>query len=339
ILGLLRKIGQSLVYLCSYKCEKALDAYSQLPTSQFNTGWVLSCVGKAYFELAKYKEAEEKFEQMRLVEPYRLDGLETYSATLWHLQKEVDLSHLGHELMDIDRDSPQTWFAVGNCYSLRQEHQSAIRCFKRAIQLDPRMAYGHTLCGHEYVSIEEYEDALTHFRHALRLDPNHYNAWYGMGTIALKTDDFTTAKYYFSKAVGINPTNSVLLCCVGTVLEKSGKPAEAIRWYQAAEKYNPESPLPKLKIAKTLIVLERFEEALPLLRQLKETYPHETSIRFLVGQTLKKLGSISEALMEFTKALDMDCKNSNTIKDAIDNLPATESEADSSSHEEALETF
>ncbi|KAK9704531.1 anaphase-promoting complex subunit cdc27 [Basidiobolus ranarum] len=334
VLNLLRKIGQSLVYLRSYKCEKALESYSLLPTSQFNTGWILSCVGKAYFELAKYKEAEEKFEQMRLVEPYRLDGLETYSATLWHLQKEVDLSHLGHELMDVDRDSPQTWFAVGNCYSLRQEHQSAIRCFKRAIQLDPNMAYGHTLCGHEYISIEEYDDAMTHFRHALRLDPNHYNAWYGMGTIALKTDKIPTAKYYFSKAVGINPTNNVLLCCVGTVLEKSGKPSEALRWYQAAEKHNPSSPLPKLKIAKILMALGKFEEALPLFQHLKETYPQEASIRFLIGQTLKKLGNSSDALMEFTKALDMDCKNTNAIRDAIDNIPATENDFEASSHEE-----
>ncbi|KAK9727669.1 anaphase-promoting complex subunit cdc27 [Basidiobolus ranarum] len=56
VIDLLRKIGQSLIYLQNYKCAQALETFSSLPTSQFNTGWVLSRVGKAYFELAKYKE-------------------------------------------------------------------------------------------------------------------------------------------------------------------------------------------------------------------------------------------------------------------------------------------
>ncbi|ORX89557.1 TPR-like protein, partial [Basidiobolus meristosporus CBS 931.73] len=307
-----------------YNCNKALETFGLLPASQFNTGWVLSCVGKAYFELAKYREAEEKFEQMRLLEPYRLDGLEIYSTTLWHLQKEVGLSHLGHELMAMDKESPQSWVAIGNCYSLKQEHQSAIRCFKRVIQLDPGMAYGHTLCGHESIAVEDYDNAMIHFRNALRLDPKHYNAWYGMGIIAMKTDKIPTAKYYFSKAVGINPTNNVLLCCVGTVLEKSGKLSEALQWYKAAQKYNPKSPFPKLKIAKALLALERYEEALPLFKHLQEVYPREVGIRYLTGQTLQKLGNTSDALMEFTKALDMDCKNTSIIQNAIRTLPLSE---------------
>ncbi|ORX95490.1 TPR-like protein, partial [Basidiobolus meristosporus CBS 931.73] len=324
IIELLRKIGQSVVYLQAYNCPKALETFALLPTSQFNTGWVLARVGRAYFELAKYKEAKEKFEQMRQLEPHRLDGLEIYSTTLWHLKEAVALSHVSRELTAMDKDSPQAWLASGNCYSLEQDHKSAIRSFKRAIQLDPNMAYGHTLCGHEYIAVEDYDNAMVHFRSALRLDPNHYNAWYGMGIIALKTDNLPTAKYYFSKAVGINPTNHVLLCCVGTVLEKSGKMAEALRWYQAAQKHSPESPIPKLKTAKVLMTLERYEEALPLFQHLKEIYPQEAGIRFLMGQALKKLGNTTDALMELTKALDMDCKNTNIIRSAIEMLPSRE---------------
>lgn len=34
-------------------------------------------------------------------------GMEIYSTTLWHLQKEVALSALAQELTDVDRSSPQ----------------------------------------------------------------------------------------------------------------------------------------------------------------------------------------------------------------------------------------
>ena len=40
-----------------------------------------------------------------------------------------------------------TTLVVGNCFSLQKEHETALRYFQRALQLDPRCTYAHTLCG------------------------------------------------------------------------------------------------------------------------------------------------------------------------------------------------
>ena len=40
---------------------------------------------------------------------------------------------------------------MGNCFALRKDHETALKNFQRAVQIDPRVAYAHTLCGHEYV--------------------------------------------------------------------------------------------------------------------------------------------------------------------------------------------
>jgi tetratricopeptide (TPR) repeat protein len=42
---------------------------------------------------------------------------------------------------------------MGNCYSLQKDHETALKNFQRAVQLNPRFAYAHTLCGHEYDSL------------------------------------------------------------------------------------------------------------------------------------------------------------------------------------------
>jgi len=39
---------------------------------------------------------------------------------------------------------------MGNCYGLQKDHETALKSFQRAVQLNPRFAYAHTLCGHEY---------------------------------------------------------------------------------------------------------------------------------------------------------------------------------------------
>ena len=47
------------------------------------------------------------FYEVRLLEPYHLEGMEAYSTVLWHLQKEVELSTLAQELSDLDKQSPE----------------------------------------------------------------------------------------------------------------------------------------------------------------------------------------------------------------------------------------
>lgn len=47
-------------------------------------------------------------------------GMEVYSTVLWHLKKEVALSHLAQEVVALDRLSPHTWCVLGNCFSLQK---------------------------------------------------------------------------------------------------------------------------------------------------------------------------------------------------------------------------
>jgi anaphase-promoting complex subunit 3 len=117
--------------LSLYKCKEAIAAFKQLPQNQQQSGWVLIQVGRAYFELVDYTEAQRVFELVRKLEKYRVEGMEIYSTILWHLRKESQLSYLAHELVEIDKMAPQTWCVVGNCFSLQKEHETALKFFQR----------------------------------------------------------------------------------------------------------------------------------------------------------------------------------------------------------------
>ena len=143
-----------------YECEKAIEAFSKVPLPHYSTGWVLHCVGQAYFEMVDYHAAEKTFQQLRLLDPYRLEGLEVYSTVLWHMKKEVELSGLAQEAIALDRQSPMAWCIMGNCFSLQKEHETALRFFQRSLQLDPTFTYAYTLCGHEYFANEDFEKGL-----------------------------------------------------------------------------------------------------------------------------------------------------------------------------------
>mmetsp|Transcript_15917 Transcript_15917/g.11513 ORF Transcript_15917/g.11513 Transcript_15917/m.11513 type:complete len:84 (-) Transcript_15917:39-290(-) len=66
--------------------------------------------------------------------------------------------------------------------------------------------------------------------------------------------------------------------------------------------------------------LERYEEALKVLLELMVQVPKEAPIHIVIGKIYKKLGNVEKALHHFTKALDLDPKDTNMVKSLIDKI-------------------
>jgi tetratricopeptide (TPR) repeat protein len=72
--------------------------------------------------------------------------------------------------VEIDSDNPLAWYSLGSVYS-DQRSESAIECYKKAIQLNKR----------------------------------YYLAYRGLGNYYLKNEEFEVADEWYSMAIGINP--------------------------------------------------------------------------------------------------------------------------------------
>ncbi|XP_013383510.1 cell division cycle protein 27 homolog isoform X2 [Lingula anatina] len=327
LMSLLQELGKAYLALAQYDCQRALELFGSLPAHQHQTGWVMAQIGRAHFEMAEYQKAEKMFETMRRVAPHYFHGLEIYSTTLWHLQKDVQLSKLAQELTELDKEAPQSWCAAGNCFSLQREHDTAIKFFQRAVQVEPSFAYAYTLLGHEYVLTEEFDKAMSCFRNAIRVDPRHYNSWYGVGMIFYKQEKFGLAEVHFKKALTINPQSSVLLCHIGVVQHHLQKSDNALVTLNKAIASDPKNPLCKFHKASILFANDKHREALAELEELKQIVPRESLVYFLIGKVHKKLGNTHLALMNFSWAMDLDPKGANNqIKEAIDKRYVTEEE-------------
>ncbi|KAG2612934.1 hypothetical protein PVAP13_4KG324000 [Panicum virgatum] len=269
LLGLLRTLGEGFRLSCLFKCQEALEVFRKLPESQFNTGWVLCQVGKAYFELVDYLEADHYFELAHRLSPCTLDGMDIYSTVLYHLNAEMRLSYLAQELISIDRLSPQAWCAVGNCFALRKDHETALKNFQRAV------------------------------------DERHYNAWYGLGVVYLRQEKFEFAEHHFRRAFQINPRSSVLMCYLGMALHSLKRNEEALDMMEKAIAADKKNPLPKYQKALILSGLQKYAEALEELERLKEIAPHESSMYALMGKIYRQLNILDKAVFCFGIALDL----------------------------------
>lgn len=245
LLNLFNRLGDGYLAFSRYRCSLALQIFNTLPPSQRETPWVQAHMGKAQFEMNAYRDAEKTFARVKKLAPSRLEDMEIYSTVLWHLKSDSELAFLGHELIEIDRCSPQAWISVGNSLSLHQEHDQAIKCFRRATQLDPKFCYAHTLLGHEHMANEEFDKALVSYRSAIGVDQRGYAAWYGLGRVYEKMGKWEMAEKHYELAAKINPSNAVLVVCIGQVsLRLPTRP----RLYRANALHRSSSALPRPKL-------------------------------------------------------------------------------------------
>lgn len=308
LLDLFKKFGNGYSLLAKFQSHQALEAFSALSLQQQDTPWVLSHMGRAYYEQASYSEAESLYKRIRQIAPTRFEDMEIYSTVLWHLKRETDLAFLAHELVDSSWKSPEAWCVLGNSWSLMRDHEQALRCFKRATQLNPKFAYAFTLQGHEHVMNEEYDKALTSYRHAMAVDRRHYNAYYGVGKVYEKMGNYDKAFIHFEAASKINPTNAVLLGLMGSVVDKKGNKALALAYFKKAIELDPKSALTRFKKARCLMTMGNMEDALEELKILKDLAPDEAMVHFLLGKLYKSIRQKGASVRHFTIALNLDPK-------------------------------
>ena len=270
--------------------------------------------------MADYQNAQRSLELMQRVEPHRLKGLDLLSTVYWQLKKEVDLAHLAQRAVDFDRLSPEAWCVVGNCFSLQKEHETALAFFARSLQLDPSFTYTHTLSGHEYMANEDFDKAVACFRNAIRSDERHYNAWYGMGAIYHRQEKYDLAEYHFQRAVSINPQSSVLRCNLGMSQHSNGKAIQALDTLAEAFRLDTHNPQARYQRATIYVSLNRPEDALTELEKVRDAAPREATVHFAMGKVLKRLGRPEQAMRCFLTAYDLDPKDNQLIKSAMDKL-------------------
>lgn len=217
LLGILQSLGAAYHSLSKYEPRACLDAFGSLPIELQATPWVLSKSARAHYELMDYKKAKQAFQALRKRAPSWIEDLEVYSTVLWHLKDEVPLSLLAHELTETHFQSPETWCAVGNSFSVCRSRNEAIRCFRRACQLSPQLPQAYSLLGYELMEQEDFYEAIGAFQRAIRVEPRFYTAWVGLGRAYERLSRNDVALKHYLTAVEINSSNPIIYTYVARV--------------------------------------------------------------------------------------------------------------------------
>lgn len=151
------------------------------------------------------------------------------------------------------------------------------------------------------------------------VDKLNYKSWWGLGNIYLKQEKSDKALKCFNYAASIYKNSAFVRTYIGMALMHSKNcEIKALEEFEKSHALNPNTPLNSFMRIQALTKLNRIEEALELLVKLIKKHPKEPALHIHKGKLMKRKGNQEEALKDFNRALDLNPKDANMIKNLID---------------------
>eukprot|EP00249_Psilotum_nudum_P012993 c24091_g1_i3 orf=588-2054(-) len=292
------------VYLDLQRNSEGLARYRSLRAVFPNNAYILTQTATAHYNLREFDEAEGIFEELLRTDPYRIEGMDTYSNILYVKECFAPLSHLAHRAVLTDKYRPETCCIIGNYYSLKNQHEKAVLYFKRALKLNRKYLSAWTLMGHEYVEMKNTPAAIDAYRRAVDINSRDYRAWYGLGQIYEILSMPYYALYYYRKATQLRPHDARMWCAMGKCYENDQLQMHdaAIRCYRRAVSNNDREGIALHKLAKLHRQLGQLDRA---------AYYYKNNIERMEADQAEH-ADIVEALL----FLSTHCKNKNLLGEA-----------------------
>jgi len=218
-----------------HQSEKVKDKFDNLLIPTFpKSCFPLYQKALSHYYTREINEADLLFQKLSQMDPFNLEMMETFSHVLYIKEDRSRLSYLAHNAVKIDKYRSETCYIIGNYYSLRSEHEKALRYFERALKLNPNNASTWILLGHEFFEIKNANAAIEAYRKAIDVNPRDYRAWYGLGQgyELLKMPFYTL--YYYQKAVALRPYDPRLWGVLGKCYEELDRIPDAIKCFERA---------------------------------------------------------------------------------------------------------
>ncbi|KAK0186485.1 hypothetical protein F5146DRAFT_985846 [Armillaria mellea] len=193
---------------------------------------------------SEYKDAQTQFERILSIEPDRLEDIDFFSDILYVMDNKEKLSFYAQKFQEKDKNRPEVCCFIGNAYSIRTEHENAVKYFRRATYLDRTYYHAWTSMGHEYLVMGNTHAAIEAYRRTLDITKKDYRAWAGMGQAYRVLGMYNYSLYYYERASALRPNDVTIWDGLGSCYEDTERIQEAISAYSRALKIGINQSLP-----------------------------------------------------------------------------------------------
>ena len=245
----------------------------------------------------------------------RPDPLSYWSRALAHLElghsaaAEADfkwaLMHMTNPL-----EKARLLCELGRALTDQYKLDEAIECYRKAIELEPKLAVAHQDLSAALMNQGKLDEAIECCRRAIELEPKYAVAHNNLGAGLLEQGKLDEAIECCRKAIELEPKYAIAHLNLGTGLTRQKKLDEAIECYRMAIELDPKlaaaySHLAWLQATSPNWCLRDARAAVAFARRAVELDPKSASYFFNLGVTLYRTEDYLGAIESLEKAREM----------------------------------
>jgi tetratricopeptide (TPR) repeat protein len=142
--------------------------------------------------------------------------------------KQLDKGQERIERILRDGDSPEAHVMMGTTYLTVTEYDKALKEFKRAVELSPKLPSVNSLYGQTLVHMGATEEAMAAFRRELEINPNDFDSCLQMGVLLKQDEKLDEARDYLLRALTVRPSEPNARFYLASIDVAQGKLNEAL---------------------------------------------------------------------------------------------------------------
>src|SRR3984957_4724958 len=183
-----------------------------------------------------------------------------------------------------------------------QRRDEAIKLMDQALRLEPDFAEALCMGGYMLSECGKPQSAMRFYRRALELDASLVVGHVNLGKLLFGTGRFTEALACFEAATILAPRDPDAWCSRSGTLRELGRLEESVEAAERALELRHDFPEAAINLGNALLKLDRSEDALGAY--LRTSAPGPCLAKALLGQglALRSLGRFSEAMTAFETA-------------------------------------
>jgi tetratricopeptide (TPR) repeat protein len=197
------------------------------------------------------------------------------------------------------------WSNKGSSLDSLGRDEEAIRCYDKALELDPRLVFAWSNKGVSLKSLGRFEEAICCLDKALELDPRFAGAWNNKGISLNSLGRYDEAICCLDKALEINPRYIKAWINKGISLSGLGRYEEEICYLDKALELAPRDIKAWYNKGSSLYRLGCYEEAIRCYDNALELDPHYVEAWYNKALTKDKIGLWQEAARSYQQFLEL----------------------------------
>jgi tetratricopeptide (TPR) repeat protein len=250
---------------------------------------ILANRGYSLYSLGRFDDAIMDFEAALKIRPDYEEALNNYGNVLHAAGRPGDALEYLDKALALSPKFASAWNNRGNIFSSGGlDREEALRCYKRAAELDPKLWEAQDNAGRYCMTLGRHAEAVPYLETAVPLASDEAIARYRLANALMLSDRQQESISQYQRVIELRPDIAGAYHNIAVALMNTGDAGKALPYFEVALRFTPDAAPVHASYADALSRVGRLDEAIARVQEALRLAPDFTAARELLARLMNQ---------------------------------------------------